>query len=85
MVEVTITGQVVTAQYGTLSTGTVLRTSSEFAKHLVEDCGAAEYRTTAAKETADESAPARKAALDEATSTAAAASSAPIRKAGKKK
>ena len=43
-VDVEILGQVITAQYGTLSTGDVLRTSPEFAKHLVEDCAAAKYR-----------------------------------------
>lgn len=42
-VEVEITGQAITAQYGTLSTGTILRTTAEFAKHLVEDCNAAKY------------------------------------------
>ncbi|MGZ8339137.1 MAG: hypothetical protein ACXW2U_05430 [Telluria sp.] len=44
LVEVEITGQAITAQYGTLSTGDILRTTSEFAKHLVEDCAAAKYR-----------------------------------------
>jgi hypothetical protein len=44
MVEVVIQGIVVTHQYGTLNTGDVLRTDPEFAKHLVEDCGAAKYR-----------------------------------------
>lgn len=34
---------VVTAEYGTLSEGTLLRTSEAFAKHLVEDASAAEY------------------------------------------
>lgn len=43
LVEVEITGQAITARYGTLSTGTILRTDSEFAKHLVEDCAAAKY------------------------------------------
>jgi len=43
MVEVKIIGQVITAQYGTLSTGDILKTSPEFAKHLVDDCGAAKY------------------------------------------
>jgi hypothetical protein len=33
----------ITAQYGTLNQGDTLRTSPEFAKHLVEDCGAAKY------------------------------------------
>lgn len=44
-VEVEILGQVITAQHGTLSTGHILRTSAAFAKHLVEDCAAAKYRT----------------------------------------
>lgn len=43
-VEVEILGQVITSQYGTLNTGDVVRTSPEFAKHLVEDCAAAKYR-----------------------------------------
>ena len=45
MIEVEILGQVITHQYGVLSTGDVLRTDAAFAKHLVEDCGAAKYRT----------------------------------------
>jgi hypothetical protein len=44
MVEVEMLGQVITHQYGVLNGGDVLRTSAEFAKHLVEDCGAARYR-----------------------------------------
>lgn len=43
LVEVKIAGQVITAQYGTLNTGDILRTNAEFARHLVADCGAAEY------------------------------------------
>jgi len=46
-VEVKITGQAITARYGTLSTGDTLVTDAAFAKHLVEDCGAAEYVTKA--------------------------------------
>ncbi|WGG48929.1 hypothetical protein [Rugamonas sp. DEMB1] len=46
LVEVEITGQAITARYGTLSTGTILRTDWEFAKHLVEDCAAAKYTVT---------------------------------------
>lgn len=46
MVEVEIIGQVITAQFGTLNTGDILRTSEEFAKHLVEDCRAAKYLTS---------------------------------------
>ena len=45
MTEVEILGIVVTHQYGTLNTGDVLRTDPAFARHLVEDCGAAKYRT----------------------------------------
>lgn len=43
VVKVKIKGTVVTAQYGTLTSGEILRTSGEFAKHLVEQCNAAEY------------------------------------------
>ena len=43
LVEVEILGCVVTAQYGTLATGDIIRTSAEFAAHLVDDCGAAKY------------------------------------------
>lgn len=42
-VRVEITGMVITARYGSLSSGTILRTDAAFAKHLVEDCGAAKY------------------------------------------
>lgn len=44
-VQVKITGMAITQRYGTLSTGTLLRTDAAFAKHLVEDCHAAEYLT----------------------------------------
>lgn len=45
MVEVEITtGSVVTAQYGTLKAGDIVRTSQEFAAHLVNDCKAAKFR-----------------------------------------
>ncbi len=47
MVEVEILGCVMTAQYGVLSTGDILRTSKEFAAHLVDDCGAAKYTQAA--------------------------------------
>jgi len=50
-VRVRITRMAMTAQYGTLNAGTVLHTSPEFAKHLVEDCDAAEYIQTPAPET----------------------------------
>lgn len=43
---VKIKGTVITAQYGALGNGTILKNvSDEFAKHLVEDCNAAEYLT----------------------------------------
>lgn len=43
LVQVKIKGTVVTSRYGALSTGDLLRTDAAFAKHLVEECGAAEY------------------------------------------
>lgn len=48
-VQVRILCQVMTAQYGTLNTGAMLRTDAKFAKHLIEDCGAAEYVNPAGK------------------------------------
>jgi hypothetical protein len=42
-VEVEILTQTITSQYGTLAQGDKLRTSPEFAKHLVEDAKAARY------------------------------------------
>ena len=47
-IEVEILGQVITHQYGVLNTGDVLRTDAAFAKHLVDDCGAAKYRAAPA-------------------------------------
>jgi hypothetical protein len=44
-VQVKIKGQAITARYGTLNTGDILRTDAEFARHLVEDCAVAEYVT----------------------------------------
>jgi hypothetical protein len=52
LVTVTITGQAITARYGTLNTGDVLRTDPAFAKHLVEDCCAAVYAQSPAPEAA---------------------------------
>jgi hypothetical protein len=43
LIEVEILGQFITAQYGTLSTGDILRTDAAFAAHLVDDCSAAKY------------------------------------------
>lgn len=42
-VKVKVIRTAVTAMYGTLSEGDILVTSAEFARHLVEDCKAAEY------------------------------------------
>jgi len=42
-VQVRIITTAITHQYGTLETGTVLRTTPEFAKHLVEEARAAKY------------------------------------------
>ena len=50
LVKVKIKGTVMTSQYGTLSDGSILATDAAFAKHLVEDCGAAEYLTAAKTE-----------------------------------
>ena len=46
LVTVRIKGLVATNRYGTLSIGDLLRTDAAFARHLVEDCAAAEYVTT---------------------------------------
>lgn len=43
LVELKITGTIVTSQYGALSEGDILRTSPEFARHLIDNCHAAEY------------------------------------------
>lgn len=43
LVQVKIRTTVITHRYGTLSTGDILRTDAAYAKHLVEDCGAADY------------------------------------------
>lgn len=45
-------------RHGTYSTGDVLVTSDEFARHLVDDCGAADYCAEAAPEIAPDPAPA---------------------------
>ena len=42
-VQVKIRGIVSTTLYGTLESGDILTTDAAFAKHLVEDCHAAEY------------------------------------------
>ena len=53
MVKVRILGMVITHQYGTLNTGDILQTTPEFAKHLVDDCAAAEYVKPEQEEGAD--------------------------------
>lgn len=45
LVTVKIRGTVVSARYGTLASGDLLRTDADYARHLVDDCGAAEYVT----------------------------------------
>ncbi len=45
-VAVKIRGIVATQQYGELGDGDVLYTDAAFARHLVEDCAAAEYVET---------------------------------------
>jgi len=42
-VQVKIKGIVATQRYGTLESGDILRTDTDFAKFLVEDCQAADY------------------------------------------
>lgn len=58
LIEVEITSQAITAKYGTLMAGDILRTDAAFAKHLVEDCSAAKYSGAApAKQEASSEAP----------------------------
>lgn len=56
IVEVEILVQTITAQYGVLSAGDILRTSPEYAHHLVKDAFAAKY--VVAPDDADASKPA---------------------------
>ena len=58
-VQVRITSTVVTAPYGTLMPGTILRTSPAYAKHLVEEAFAAKYMAEPAEDQ-DAAAPAPK-------------------------
>jgi hypothetical protein len=51
MVKVKIKATVITAQYGTLQSGDILNTNEAFAKHLVDDCAAADYLTVEKSET----------------------------------
>lgn len=65
LVQVKIKGTVITSRYGTLSSGDILRTDADFAKHLVEECGAGDYVVSAggaAANTDGESAPSAPAA-----------------------
>lgn len=75
LVEVEILTQTITAQYGALSTGDTLRTSPEFARHLVEDAGAAKY-VQAAKAEAVKADEASKAVAGDPKAEAAKASKA---------
>lgn len=58
-IEVEILVQVITQQYGVLSQGDILRTSPEFAAHLVNDVKAAKY-TKAKAEPVEADKPAKK-------------------------
>ena len=62
LVEVKITSTVVTAPYGTLMPGTILRTRPSYAKHLVEEASAAKYLEALPEDEAPEqnAAPAQK-------------------------
>jgi len=51
-VQIRITSTVVTAPYGTLMPGTILRTSPAYAKHLVEEAFAAKYMAEPAEDQA---------------------------------
>ena len=59
IVQIRITSTVVTAPYGTLMLGTILRTSPAYAKHLVEEAFAAKYMAEHAEDQ-DAAAPAPK-------------------------
>jgi len=52
MIALKIRRTVITARYGTLASGDILRTDEAFARHLVEDCDAASYLETPAAATA---------------------------------
>lgn len=61
-VQIRITSTVITAPYGTLMPGTILRTSPAYAKHLVEEASAAKYLEALPEDEASEqnAAPAQK-------------------------
>lgn len=63
LVRVKITGLVITNRYGTLSAGDILRTDAAFAKHLVEDCRAAEFIQDAIEKPTEQKKPNKKAKL----------------------
>ena len=80
MVKVRILGMVITHQHGTLNTGDILQTTPEFAKHLVDDCSAAEYVTPKKEEAAEvkqQSGGGRKAPKGNASKAEATATPAP--------
>lgn len=52
LVSVTITAQAITSRYGTLMPGDLLRTDAAYAKHLVEECGAARFNVPPAADDA---------------------------------
>ena len=68
-VEVEILVQTITAQYGTLNDGDVLRTSAAFADHLVNDCRAARYKLVSTSEEADVQTSAQTAQADQPKQT----------------
>ena len=60
LVQVKIRGTVISSRYGDLSDGDILRTDPDYAKHLVDDCHAADYLTPAAPAAAGTAKPAAK-------------------------
>jgi len=69
---VNIVAQAMTARYGTLNPGDSVRTDLEYAKHLVEDAGCAEYASSG------QVAPATEASAEEEDGAA------PVRRGGRK-
>lgn len=47
LVQLRIKRTIDTSRYGAMSSGDILRTDAAYARHLVEDLGAAEYAKTA--------------------------------------
>ena len=58
-VEVEIVTETITAQYGTLTVGAILRTGAEYAAHLVDDHKAAKYSKPKTKVPASKASAAR--------------------------